>query len=91
MVSVQSEVNLKDIFCFTDSQKAIWWIKRDEKVWNLWVQNRVEKIRIFVSSCKWFHVMSGANPADIGTRSKSLSTIDFELWLKGPRFLLCGL
>ena len=34
--------------------------------------------------------MINVNPADIGTRSRLLSTIAFDLWWKGPEFLLCG-
>ena len=85
--AVKSEVMLKDIFCWTDSQIAIWWIKRNEKVWNVWVQNRVEKIRSLLH-CNWFFIMTNVNPADIGTRSKPLGSIDFDLWWNGPRFLL---
>ena len=88
--AVKSEVSLKDIICWTDSQIAIWWIKQSEKVWNLWVQNCVEKIRNLVLARKWFYVMTNVNPVDIGTRSRLLSTIAFDLWWKGPKFLLCG-
>ena len=34
--------------------------------------------------------MTNVNPTDIGTRSRLLSTIVFDLWWKGPKFLLCG-
>ena len=34
--------------------------------------------------------MTNVSPADIGTRSRLLSTIAFDLWWKGPKFLLCG-
>ena len=34
--------------------------------------------------------MTNVNPVDIGTRSLLLSTIVFDLWWKGPKFLLCG-
>ena len=88
--AVKSEVSLKDIICWTDSQIAIWWIKQSEKVWNLWVQNCVEKIRNLVLARKWFYVMTNVNPVDIGTRSRLLSTIAFDLWWKGPKCLLCG-
>ena len=76
---VKSEVSVKDVICWTDSQIAIWWIKQSEKVWKLWVQNRVEKIRNLFLARKWFYVMTNVNPADIGARSRLLSTIAFDL------------
>ena len=85
--AVKGEVNVKDIFCWTDSQIAIWWIKQCEKNWNVWVQNRVEKIRSLLDK-NWLFVSTDENPADIGTRPKPLNNIDFEMWWNGPRFLL---
>ena len=51
-------------------------------MWNLWVQNHVEKVRNLVLARKWFYVMTNVNPVDIGTRSRLLSTIVFYLWWK---------
>ena len=33
--AVKSEVRIKDIFCWSESQIAIWWIKHCGKVWNV--------------------------------------------------------
>ena len=67
---------------------AMWWIKKCGKVWNVWINNRVEKIREMVPPSRWFFVPTGLNPADVGTRPVALENIDLDFWLKGPQFLL---
>ena len=57
-------------------------------MWNVWINNRVEKIREMVPPSRWFFVPTGLNPADVGTRPVSLENIDLDFWLKGPQFLL---
>ena len=74
--AVRLEVQVRNVFCWTDSQIAVWWIKQSNKRWNVWVQNRVEIIRNNISSVHWFHVPPSQNPADIATRSIPLHTID---------------
>ena len=86
--AVKSEVRIKEICCWSDSQIAIWWIKQCGKVWNVWINNRVEKIREMVPPSRWFFVPTGLNPGDVGTRPVSLENIDLDFWLKGPQFLL---
>ena len=86
--AVKSEFRIKEICCWSDSQIAIWWIKQCGKVWNVWINNRVEKIREMVPPSRWFFVPTGLNPADVGTRPVSLENIDLDFWLKGPQFLL---
>ena len=39
------EVVVSKIVCWTDSLVALWWIKRVDKNWKVWVENRVRKIR----------------------------------------------
>ena len=86
--AVKSEVRIKEICCWSDSQIAIWWIKQCGKVWNVWINNRVEKIREMVPPSRWFFVPTGLNPADVGLHPVSLENIDLDFWLKGPQFLL---
>ena len=71
--AVKSEVRIKEICCWSGSQIVI---KQCGKVWNVWVNNRVEKIREMVPSSRWFFVPTGLNPADVGTHSVSLENID---------------
>ena len=67
---------------------ALWWIKQDEKRWNIWVQNRVNVIRVNSSPDIWFHILPSSNPADISARFISLAHLDLLLQFHVPQFLL---
>ena len=41
-LAVEKEVSVKNNFCLTDSQIALWWIQQRLKERKIWVQNRVE-------------------------------------------------
>ena len=88
--AVRLVVQIRNVFYWTDSHIAVWWIKQSNKRWNVWVQNRVEIIRKNILSVHWFHVSSSQNPADMATPSIPLHTIDHLSWQKGPSFLLHG-
>ena len=80
------EVVVSKTVCWTDSLVALWWIKRADKIWKVWVGNRVIKIREKVDSSSWRHISGELNPADIATpecRPKVLT----QLWFYGPEFL----
>ena len=42
---------------------ALYWIKNN-KEWNIWVQNRVGIIDKFVKPDNWHYISSSDNPAD---------------------------
>ncbi|XP_078051418.1 uncharacterized protein LOC144477563, partial [Augochlora pura] len=76
------------VFCWTDSQVALAWIKGSPSRWKTFVANRVSEIQTVTNTGEWFHVISADNPADLlsrGTSSTSLSTN--ELWWHGPSWL----
>ena len=78
------------MFCWSDSEIALYWIKGTTKQWKPWVNNRVNLIRkSSISVDKWRHVPGTLNPADIPTRKISLANPDKRsLWFNGPEFLL---
>ena len=79
------------MFCWTDLQIVLLWIRQVHKEWKIWVQNRVEKIRDNVDSKNWFHAPTALNPADICTRECSLKRLKkCSFWWNGPKFLLVG-
>ena len=43
--TVEVELKVKKVFCWSDSQIAIWWICQTGKKWKCWIQNRVYTIR----------------------------------------------
>ena len=55
-------------------------------MWNIWVNNCVEKIREILPPSRWFFVLIGLNPADVDTHPVILENIDFDFWLKGSQF-----
>lgn len=73
-----------DLFCWSDSKVALYWIRGKEKNWKPWVENRAVKIRRIVDREKWFHVAGCLNPADIPTRKCDEY---MSAWLNGPDFL----
>ena len=80
------EVAVSETVCWTDSLVVLWWIKRVDKNWKVWVENRVGKIRENVDSSSWRHIPGELNPVDIAThecRSKVLP----QLWFHDPEFL----
>ena len=85
--AIRLEVDVKDVYYWMDSQIALWWIKRFDKVWKIWVQNRVDKIRKITSTDNWFYVPTNLNPADITTRDNIKNFNENKLWWNGPEYL----
>jgi len=63
--AMDGRLEISKIFCWTDSQVALYWIKGREKDWKPWIGNRVVRIREVVSLEDWKHVHGQLNPADI--------------------------
>ena len=47
-------------------------------MWNVWVDNRVEKIMEMAQTSRCFFMLTVLNPADVGTRTVSLENIDLN-------------
>ena len=80
------EVDVSKTVCWTDSLVALWWIKRDDKIWKIWVENRVRKIREKVGSSRWRRISGELSPAYIVTRECRPKVLP-QLWFNGPEFL----
>ena len=85
---MSNRIVVDKVYCWSDSQVSLCWVKGKEKSWKPWVENRVVKIRKVVSADKWYFVKGEDNPADIPTRL----TVDFDssfwnCWINGPEFL----
>lgn len=86
--AVEGRFVIDRLTCWTDSQIALWWIKKVRKEWKVWVENRVTKIRELVAPRHWKYVRTNSNPADIATRkSWPTSLAKNSLWWNGPSFL----
>ena len=80
------EVVVSKTVCWTDSLVALWWIKRVDENWKVWVENRVRKIRKKVGNSSLRHISRELNPAAIATRECRPKVLP-QLWFHGPEFL----
>ena len=87
LLVLSGRVVISEVFCWSDSEVALCWIKGKEKFWRPWVENRVVFIRQVVDRSKWNHVAGVLNPADLPTRLSKLSSLKDECWWHGPLFL----
>ena len=86
--AISIQVTINEVFCWSDSQIALWWIKQVQKSWKIWVENRVEKIRSNVPIDSWRYIRADQNPADIATRRVTPCVLLGNLlWWEGPSLL----
>ena len=83
------EIVIDNVYCYSDSQISLAWIKAVEKEFKVFVQNRVVDIRKNVNPDNWFYCRTYDNPADIITRFKTIESLEsLHLWWHGPSFLM---
>ena len=85
LVALKRRVSIDSVYCWSDSEIALCWMKRREKCWKPRVENRVVSIRNIIDKDSWYHIFRVNNPADIPTRVYRID--DFERWFDGPQFL----
>ena len=83
--AITTEFFISKIFCWTDSQITLAWIKSITKEFKPFIENRAIEVRKNVSASNWYYVPSGNNPADLITRSNN--DISSDIWFNGPTFL----
>ena len=77
---------IHDVHCWSDSMIVLWWLINTSKVYEPFIEKRLQKIRK-VEDVVWHHVSSDDNPADVGSRGCLLSElIHHKLWF-GPAWL----
>ena len=62
------EMKIDNYFCWTDSMVTLAWIKVTSRVFKVFVQNRLIKIRENCTPDKWYYCNTTENPADLITR-----------------------
>ena len=76
------------LFCWTNSQITLSWIRGDPARWKMFVANRVVEIQTLTSPGNWFHCPGTDNPADLVSRGViGDQLISCDIWLKGPKWL----
>ena len=56
------------VFCWSDSQIALWWIKNDSTVHKQFDQNLATEYRALIAKENWGYCLKTANPADLALR-----------------------
>ena len=73
------------IFCYSDSETALWWLTKPPSALLPFVSNRVQKI--IDLGFKFNYVSTLANPADVARHGCMPDELSRTLWKKGPKFL----
>ena len=72
---VTKEIDIPDLQpprYFTDSRDVLGWINNTDKRFQRYVANRINTILTHSNVSQWEYIETSANPADIGTRPKSI-------------------
>jgi hypothetical protein len=89
IVGSNNRIKYDDVYCWSDSEIALAWIRGKEKCWEPWVEHRVVAIRKVIDRGRWNFVKGELNPADIPTRvSSNLIECFSGCWFGGPSMLL---
>ena len=85
LVALKGRVFIDSVYCWSDSEVALCWVKGKEKCWKPWVENRVVSIRNIIDKDSWYHISGVNNPADIPTQVCKIK--GFQRWFDEPQFL----
>ncbi|PAV78070.1 hypothetical protein WR25_09266 [Diploscapter pachys] len=96
---LKDELKISNVFCFTDSEVVIGWLKSDPSLKNgVFIRNRTRDIRSISfgwenegRTVRFGHVSSEDNVADLCTRENMMIDINSSRWWEGPPFLKSNL
>ncbi len=87
-VSRELNIDMKDVFAWSDSTIALGWINTSPHRLKTYVANRVVSIVDRIPANHWRHVSSPDNPADLGSRGTTAGVlVKSQLWWSGPSWL----
>ena len=75
------------VYYWSDSRVVLSYIPNDSRRFQVFVANRVQRIRDLSSPTQWFYVASERNPADLASRGIAAGQLQSSIWLSGPDFL----
>ena len=73
---------------YTDSKVVLGYINNQNRRFHVYVNNRVQRIKLSSLPDQWRYVPTEHNPADHGSRSVAAEKLASTSWLYGPAFLL---
>lgn len=86
--TLQDNINISNVFAWSDSSIALSWLKSHPHKWQTFVSNRVSYVQDKIPPDRWFHIKSQLNPADIASRGAlPAELINNTSWWAGPDFL----
>lgn len=85
---LQNKINIVRVRAWTDFTIVLAWLTAEQKLFKIFVTNRVAKIRSHLPQCEWAHVNMTENPADPAFQELLPDTlVSCSLFLHGPTFL----
>ena len=85
---VHSDIPSSKVYFYTDSRDVLGWLFSETKKLSRFIAHRISKIDRETMSTNWSYVSTNDNPADVGTKERTVSElINCDLWFQGPGFL----
>ncbi|KRY08159.1 hypothetical protein T12_7544 [Trichinella patagoniensis] len=82
------QLDVRSLFCWSDSEVTLPWVRSAASRWKPFVRNRVKEIQRLVEPACWRHCPGKNNPADLLSRGSSLKGLTSNYrWWQGPRWL----
>ncbi|XP_053294707.1 uncharacterized protein LOC128455095 [Pleuronectes platessa] len=86
---LRNELEIQDLqeYFWTDSTVVLGYINNDARRFQVFVANRIQRIKSSTKPEQWFHVASEDNPADHASRGLTAEQLKTSNWFSGPKFL----
>jgi len=85
---LQDQITITRVRAWTDSTIVLAWLTAEQKLFKIFVTNRVAKIQELLPQCEWGHVETTENSADHASRGLIPDAlISCTLFLQEARFL----
>ncbi|KAI4892141.1 hypothetical protein NFI96_009207, partial [Prochilodus magdalenae] len=86
---LRKELEIKDLqeFFWTDSTVVLGYLNNDARRFQVFVANRIQRIKSSTNPEQWAYVSSDSNPADHASRGLTAEQLKTSSWFRGPKFL----
>ncbi|XP_022518476.2 uncharacterized protein LOC111188878 [Astyanax mexicanus] len=86
---LQRELEIEDLqeYFWTDSTVVLGYLNNDARRFQVFVANRIQRIKSSTKTEQWAHVSSDNNPADHASRGLTAEQLKTSSWFTGPKFL----